>query len=428
MGHSINQNDTHMEQALIGSLLINPDCRADVALRIPPEAFYSEAHSNIYKAILDSNGGDPVSVINHLHQEGILEKVGGREYVTSLAVNTWTSAGARHYSEQLTSLYQRRMLVEACNSTIQAIKDGSQPEDAMADLRADLRQIDEQGDNGDVVEYRDVIKAVMNDVAIRADSQDHAVGISSGYDVIDEPLMGFEPKTLTYIIGRPSMGKTALALNMADNMATSDSGLVLFFSLEMGSEAIMRRSLSAESNVYLSRIRSGNFEGRQLDMVSAAASRLYDKNIRVMDHPKWKNIEMMAAVIEKIAGEKPLSAIFVDHIQLMRSSQRFNNRHLEISYVSNELKSISKAHNVPVLALSQLNRQVTKGATSRPKLSHMKESGDLEQDADVVLSVYRENREADKMEVVCLKGRDSGTWKGALYFQRFTQKITDWVD
>jgi replicative DNA helicase len=430
MGKTLIPHSTETEQALIGSLLINPDCRAEVSIQISKDAFYSDAHSQIYESILKSNGGDALSVISLLDRKGILENVGGRDYVASLAVNTWTSTGAQHYSEEITALHKQRLLIEACNNAIADARNGIMPDESLSNLRTDLRAIDNQGDSAESLSNRETLKSVMADIEDRMENGNRNVGILTGYDAIDRNLMGMEKKTLTYLIGRPSMGKTALALNIADNMASSGNGLVLFFSLEMGSEALSRRMLAAESKVCLSRIRAGDFETGQLDHVLNAANRLYDREIYVLDHPKWKTVEMMVAMAEKIAGEKKLAAIFVDHVQLMNSSRKFNNRHLEVSHISNELKSMSKALEVPVIALSQLSRKIEerKPPLNKPQLSDMKESGDLEQDADQVIAVHREDREAVEMLLAGLKGRDTGTWLGKVHFERFTQKITDWID
>ena len=428
MGKTLIPHSTETEQALIGSLLINADCRAEVSIQVPKDAFFSKAHSQIYEAIQGTNGGDAVSVINLLARKGILEAVGGRDYVASMAVNVWTSAGAKHYSEEITALYKQRLLINACNKAISDAKDGTMPDESIANLRADLRGIDDQGDTAESPSNREILKSVMADIEDRMENGKRNVGVLTGYDVIDRNLMGMEPKTLTYLIGRPSMGKTALALNIADNVASTGEGLVLFFSLEMGAEALVRRTLAAESKVFLSRIRAGDFEKGQLDHLLNAVNRLYARDIYVLDHPKWKTVEMMVAMAEKICGEKKVAAIFVDHIQLMKSSQHFNNRHLEVSYISNELKSMSKALEVPVVALSQLSRKIEERTPplNKPQLSDMKESGDLEQDADVVIAVHREDREAVEMRLAGLKGRDTGTWLGKVHFERFTQKITDW--
>jgi len=430
MEQTVMPHSTETEQALIGSLLINPDCRAEVSVCTPKEAFYSEAHSKIYETILESNGGDALSVINLLSRKGVLDKVGGADYVASMAMNVWTSAGSHHYSEELTALHKQRLLITACNRVISNAKDGALPDETLANLRADLKDIDAQGDTAESPNYRDTLKAVMDDIEDRMENGNRNVGILTGYEAIDGILMGMEPKTLTYLIGRPSMGKTALALNIADNMASAGEGLALFFSLEMGSEALARRTLAAESKVFLSRIRAGDFETGQLNHLLNAVGRLYDRDIYVLDHPKWKTIEMMVAMAEKISGEKKVAAIFVDHIQLMRSSLRFNNRHLEVSHISNELKSMSKVLEVPVIALSQLSRKIEDRIPplNKPQLSDMKESGDLEQDADIVIAVHREDREAVEMHLAGLKGRDTGTWRGKLHFNRFTQKITDWAE
>jgi len=428
MGQTIMPHSTETESALIGSLLINPDCRAEVSIQVPKEAFYSEAHSQIYEAILESNGGDAISVINLLGRKGVLAKVGGADYVASMAMNVWTSVGVKYYSEELTALHKQRLLIAACNRVISKAKDGAMPDEMLAVLRADLRAIDVQGDPAESPNYRDTLKAVMSDIEDRMENGNRNVGILTGYETIDGKLMGMEPKTLTYLIGRPSMGKTALALNIADNMAASDNGLILFFSLEMSSEALARRTLAAESKVFLSRIRAGDFETGQLDHLLNAVGRLYDRDIYVLDHPTWKTIEMMVPLAEKICGEKKVAAIFVDHLQLMKSSRRFNNRHLEISHISNELKSMSKTLDVPVIALSQLSRKMEDRTPplNKPQLSDMKESGDLEQDADIVIAVHRKDKEDVEMHLAGLKGRDTGTWRGKLHFNRFTQKISDW--
>ena len=428
MGKTLMPHSVETEKVVIGSLLLNPDCRTEIFLQTPKAAFYSSAHSQIYDAIAESNGGDVLSIINLLKRKGILEKVGGYEYVASLALNLSTSTGVKYHSGELTALHKQRLIIEACNRAESNSRGGAMPDETLATLRADLRQIESEGGSSESPSHREILKAVIDDIEDRIQNKRRYVGVLTGYDVIDGNLMGLEPKTLAYLIGRPSMGKTALALNIADNIAALSEGLVLFFSLEMGSEAIERRMLSAESKVFLSRIRSGDLEKGQLKHIINAANNLYDRQICVMDHPKWKTIEMMRMAAERAASDSDLAVIFVDHIQLMRSNKKFNNRHLEVSYISNELKSMAKALNVPVIALSQLNRKVEERAIQKPILSDMKESGDLEQDADTVLAIYRETKESEIMEIGCLKGRDTGTWVGKVHFDRFTQKIRNLVD
>lgn len=198
---------------------------------------------------------------------------------------------------------------------------------------------------------------------------------------------------------------------------------MIFFSLEMSAEAITRRRLAAESGIFLSRIRAGHLEEYQWPMLISALNALSNRPLMVVDHPKYKIIENLTAMAESIAMDNQVSAVFVDHIQLMRSLQKFNTRHLEISFISNELKAIAKNLDIPVIALSQLNRGIELRKNQKPRLADMKESGDLEQDADVVIGLYRETKDSELLELAGLKGRDVGIWKGCLRFDRFTQKI-----
>lgn len=221
---------------------------------------------------------------------------------------------------------------------------------------------------------------------------------------------------------------TALALNIADNVSLNNPGKVLFFSLESGETALTRRRLAAKSGVYLTRIRTGGVDDSQWSHLIEAANTLSDNNLIILDRPKFKTVENLCSMAETLAMEHPISLIVVDHIQRMRSKQRFQNRHLELSYISEELTSLVSELNTPGLILCQLSREVDKRRDQRPKLSDMKESGDLEQNADNVIGLFRKDKIDEFAEIEGLKGRDVGTWKEWLSFDRFIQKFSDCAD
>jgi replicative DNA helicase len=177
--------------------------------------------------------------------------------------------------------------------------------------------------------------------------------------------------------------------------------------------------------VFLSRLRTGDIEDSQWSFLVEAANALSDNNLIIIDRPRYKKIENLVALTESLAMESPLSLIIIDHIQRMRTQKKFQSRHLELSYISEELSSLAKDCNVPLLILCQLNREVEKRNDKHPRLYDMKESGDLEANADVVIGLYRANKESELLAVEALKGRDTGTWKTCLTFDRKTQKITD---
>ena len=418
-------HNIEVEQAILGAMLINPNCIVKLKSFLDADDFYRESHVFIFKTILEV-GNDVRLIAHRLNQDKKLEHVGGISYISELAESISTSASIEYHAEILKDLSRRRKIIYACVAAEEKSNDLSEElNDTLSTLKTDIRQI--QADRrSDYRDNKELVQAVFRDIEQRANEDRHHVGILSGFKAIDSHLNGFEPKTLTYIIGRPSMGKTALGVNIADNMAlVANQGLVLFFSLEMGDEQITRRRLSAKSEIHLSNIRAGYIQESQWSNLIEAANKVSENNILIIDRAKYKTFENLAAVIETLALEHRIACIFIDHLQLMNSRKNFNNRHLEISYISNNLKSVAKDLNVPLIVLCQLKRDVENRRNRRPQLSDMKESGDLEQDADIVIGIYREEKDSDVMEIAGLKGRDVGTWQDKLLFNRFIQKIYD---
>lgn len=297
----IPPHSVEVEHVTLGAMLINPDCIIKAKSVLNADDFYRESHSLIFKAILEVGINDVKLIAHRLEQNKELEKVGGIAYITELADSTSTSAAFDHHVEILKDLSRRRKVIYACMTAGEQSYDLSvELNDTLSTLKTDIRGVQADGR----CEYRDnkeLVQAVFKDIEDRVNNDRHHVGILSGFKGIDIHLNGFEPKTLTYIIGRPSMGKTALGVNIADNMALANQGLVLFFSLEMGDEQITRRRLSAKSKIHLSHIRAGYIQDSQWPDLVEAADKVAENNILVIDRAKYKTFENLAAIVETLA-------------------------------------------------------------------------------------------------------------------------------
>lgn len=425
--YKVPPHNLEVEQAVLGAMLINPQCVTQMKAALNATDFYREVHATIFSAIIEV-GNDVRTVAHKLKQDTQLEQVGGIAYIFSLVEGVSTSAAIVHHAEILKELSRRRKIILSCATVAEQSFDLTvEFSDILSTLKTDIREI--QADREpDYRQNKELVAAVFKDIEDRVNNDRHYVGILSGFKGIDLHLKGFEPKTLTYIIGRPSMGKTALGVNIADNMALTNQGLVVFYSLEMGDEQITRRRLSAKSKIHLTNIRSGYIQESQWPGLVKAADIVAENNILIVDRAKYKTVENLIALTETLALEHTLATVFVDHIQLMDSRTRFNNRHLEMSHISNSLKSLAKDLNTPVIVLCQLRRDVENRRNKRPQLQDMKETGDHEQNADHVIGIYREEKDSDIMEIAGLKGRDVGTWQDRLVFNRFIQQIYDCAD
>lgn len=406
------------EVSLLGGCFLDPTVFTRAGAILTHDDFYIDRHKEIFRALC-AVGVDLVSVTEYLKKRGVLERVGGMDAITEILSAPITSAGSNKHIEVVKDCAVRREVIRACSDISNLANEGD-----LSEIAGKLKSLSHSiygQTSPDIGE--NVLDEVFRDIEARAKSGDHKIGIATGIGGIDRWISGLEGKTLTYLIGRPSMGKTALALAMAENIAATEPGTVLFFSLEMGDKQIARRRISAHSGVFLSRIRHGDIERGQWDDLIQALNELSSSRMVIIDKPKYKTIENLLAFVESFSLDNKISCMFVDHIQLMRSNQRFNSRHLEISHISNTFKDIAKDKNIPVIVLSQLNREVEKRNNKRPQLHDLKESGDLEQDADLVIGIYRSDRESEEMELGGLKGRDIGTWVSTVNFNRFTQRI-----
>lgn len=413
------------EQAVLSAMFINPGIRPKAKKDLTRNDFYREAHSIIFDALTESDG-DLLVIQQALKEKNLLEKVGGDQYLINVSNCASTSVGIDHHVRIVKKLSALRGIINLCQiSTEGAFQEYSEPEEILSGLKSGIKNMLSSNGGPEYLSPNDLIRQTVKDIEKMQETGKKELGPLSGFADLDRIIGGFEPKSLTYIIGRPSMGKTALGLNMADYMVENYPGKILFFSLEMGDRALTRRRMSCKSGVFLSRIRHGDISDSQWPLILDAANKLSNDKLIIIDHTKYKIVENIVSLSETLAMESDITAIFVDHIQLMRSSQRSQSRHLEISYISNKLKDIAKDLDVPIFVLCQLRREIEGRSDKHPKLSDMKESGDLEQDAEYVIAIYRQDIKEPETDIGILKGRDTGTGKLKLMFDRFIQKFTD---
>jgi replicative DNA helicase len=416
-------HSTDSEQAIICACILNPTIVPKVQAVIGSEDFYIESHGLLFDAICAlGERTELTSVAQWLEDHGTLDQAGGHAKLMDLAEFASTSAGWLYHAGVLKDKATRRDIIKACARAADEAYGTEVPEVILSGLKERLRNLNTDTDKP----YRtneELVNAVWADIERRAECGNQYVGVRTGFRGIDEKVFGLEPKTTIYLIARPSIGKTALALNIGENVG----GRVLFFSLESNAEAITRRRMAAKSKVFLWRIRTAHLEDAQLEHLFNAANELSQSRVIVLEKAAFKIIENLTAQAESIAMDGPISLIVVDHIQRMRSRKKFQNRHLELSWISEELSTLAKNLNVPVLILCQLSREAEKrGPRDKyPKLSDMKESGDLEANADQVWGLWRQDKESQDARLECLKGRDTGTWVAWLRFDRLIQQFFD---
>lgn len=423
-------HDIATEQAVLASMMGNNSIIPRVKDILQPSDFYRESHKLIAKSIYTLNDPDLLLVKQELERQGILDKVGGQAYLMELVDALVVTQGIEQHAKTLKSLSDRRSIIRVCQSTYSAAMSRQEPtEELLSSLKDQIRSI-EQGQHGKPWEDNlQLVKDVYRDIEDRKASGDKFVGVKTGFNHIDAACQGMEPKTTIYLIARPSIGKTALGLNIADSVAQNYEGATVFFSLESNSLALTRRRMAAKSQVYLSRIRSGNVDDSHWRAIVEAANEISGSSPIIIDHPRYKVIENLMALSESIAMDNKINLIVIDHIIRMRSQKPKQSQHLELGYVSEMLSDLAKNLNCPVLILCQLNRDIEKRTGKQyPMLSDIRESGRLEENADLVWGLWRRDKESDTARLECLKGRDTGTWTKWLRFDRYIQKFYELDD
>ena len=406
----------------MGGLLVDETALPRVIELVQPSDFYKEAHGIIYSAILNlfdrNEPRDLVTVHNALLSTGKLEAVGGASYLAELADIMPFAANIEYYARIVRDKSLLRKLIQASAEIAgRCYEDsGGDVDDILADAESSIFEISQQKLKKSFHPIRGVLTSSIKKIESLFERKEMVTGIPSGFDDLDKLTAGFQPSDLIIIAGRPSMGKTAFALNIVQHAAITGGVPVAFFSLEMSREQLALRMLCSEARIDAQRVRTGFLSEEDWPRITAAAGMLAEAKIFIDDTPALPILEMRAKA-RRLQAEQGLGLVVVDYLQLMRGRHNVERREQEISEISRSLKAMAKELNVPVIALSQLNRKVEDRPNKRPQMSDLRESGAIEQDADVIMFIYRDevynkaedNPNRGKAEIIVGKQRNGPT-------------------
>jgi replicative DNA helicase len=417
------------EQSVLGSLLIDPEAIVRVGSILKPVDFYRDSHAMIFDSVLDlherSQPSDFITVSDDLVRRGKLEEVGGASYLTYLINAVPTSIHAEYYAHIVERTAVLRRLIEAAAQISGLAYEAADDVDDVVD-RAEqiLFGISERRISRDLIPIRQLLSAYFERIEYLSQHQGDILGVPTGLPDLDKLLGGFQRSDLIILAGRPSVGKTSLALSMALGAAKKYHQKIAIFSLEMSCEQLVQRLVSSETGIDTQRLRLGQIEEYEWPKFVQATGLLSDLSVFIDDTPSLPVLEMRTKV-RRLASEHGVDLVIVDYLQLMRGSVgHSDNRVQEVSEISRGLKALGRELNIPVLALSQLSRAVESRQDKHPILSDLRESGSIEQDADIVLFVYRDdmyNENSDMENIAELhiaKHRNGPTGKVHLYFKK----------
>ena len=382
------------EQATLGSMLLERDAIARVVDLLDPEDFYRQGHRLIYSAIINlfekSEPVDLVTLGEYLRTHEQLESVGGMAYLTALLDIVPTAANVERYAKIVRTKSVLRNLISAAHQITRLAYESSEDVEMTVDeCERLIFSVAEQTVTQAFIPLKQLLTQAFDQIEDMQRTRSPGTGIHTGYREFDSLTSGLQPSDLVVIAGRPSMGKTAFALNVATRVALNEKLPVALFSLEMAKEQLAQRLVCSEARVDLTNLRQGFLEEEELARIVRAVEILYEAPIYIDDSASMSVLELRGKA-RRLMAEHGLGLIIVDYLQLMHGHGRFENRNQEISQIARSLKSLGRELKVPVMALSQLSRAVeTRGGVKRPMLSDLRESGSIEQEADVVAFIYR---------------------------------------
>jgi replicative DNA helicase len=382
------------EQSTLGGMLLSQEAVAEVFESVSAGDFYAPKHELIFNAILTLFGrGEPTDVIavsDELNKQGNLMKAGGADYLHSLTSYVPTAANASYYAKIVSDKAILRRLIEAGTRIAQSgYESQGEVEDLVNQAQAEVYRVASQAAGEDYVGLSDSIEDAIREIEFAQKRGGELTGIPTGFIDLDALTHGLHPGQLILVAARPAVGKSTFALDMARAAAIKHNKATIFFSLEMGRAEIAMRMLSAESSIYLQSMRKGTVSESDWTRLAAVRGRINDAPLYIDDSPNMSLVEIRAKC-RRLAQQVDLKMVVIDYIQLMSSGKKVESRQQEVSEFSRALKLLAKELNIPVVALSQLNRQAEQAKDKRPELSHLRESGSLEQDADVVVLLHRE--------------------------------------
>ena len=405
------------EQAVLGCMLIDVESVPKAMHHLANDSFYKPAHSiifsNMMKLFENNNTIDNISLIEQLKKSGQLDSIGGVYYVTGLSSEAPSGENVEYYAKIVKDKAILRTIISASiNMSSDAYDGNEEPTTILDNAEQILFKLSEHADRGRFTSVEPLLHEVLDNWGNR--KQGVLTGVPSGFYDLDDRLSGFQNSDLIILAGRPSMGKTALALSLARNAAVEFGHKVGIFSLEMSNQQLAERLITAEARIDSHLVRTGRLPKSEWKKLSKAANALSESNIFI-DDTAGLNIMELRAKARQLKVEKNIDIFFVDYLQLLNAGTRIESRQQEISYISRSLKALAKELNIPIVVLSQLSRAVESRTDHRPIMSDLRESGAIEQDADVIMFVYRKHvytkDESDygKGEIIISKHRNGPT-------------------
>lgn len=430
----IPPHNLEAEQSLLGSMLISQDAISLVTEIVRADDFYKDAHRRVFEAVISlyarGEPVDPITVSEELKTMGFLEEVGGKPYIHTLMSVVPTAANAKYYAEIVERNAVLRGLIKAATSVAALGYEASEDVERVIDKAESLifgvaqRRISEK-----FVHIKDLLTESFEQIEKLYEKRAHVTGIPTGFTDLDEITSGFHPSDLIVVAGRPSMGKTSFTLNVVEYLGLHEKIPVAIFSLEMSRQQLAQRLMCSEARVDAQALRTGNLKEEDWPKLSNAVGRLAEAPIYIDDTPNIAIMEIRAKARRLMAKQK-LGLIVVDYLQLMQGDTRSENRQQEISEISRSLKILGRELNVPVIAVSQLSRAVEQRMDKRPFLADLRESGAIEQDADLVIFIYRDDyyyrdsEEKGMAEIIVSKHRNGPTGTIRLAFlERYTKFV-----
>ena len=382
------------EQAVLGAVLLDREAIISASEFVNPEDFYKDSHREVYRAAVELfDRGEPVDLVTlseQLRQKNLLEAVGGMAFLTDLSSSVPTIANAAHYAKIIYGKSLLRKLIRACGEISEKSFEAAEDvEEIIEYAEKNIFDISQKRAFTGFVPLKEVLVSSFNKIEELYNNKGATTGISTGFRDIDTKTSGLQKSDLILVAARPSMGKTSLALNIAQHAALLQKVPVAVFSLEMSREQLVNRMICAEANIDSHSMRTGNLSEDDWPKLAASVNRLSKANIYIDDTPGITVAEMRSKC-RRLKLERGLELILIDYLQLMQGSSRAESRQQEISEISRSLKALAREMDCPVLAMSQLSRAPEMRSEHKPMLSDLRESGAIEQDADVVMFIYRD--------------------------------------
>lgn len=392
---NVPPQDIEAEQAVLGAIFLDAEALVEAMAVIEPQDFYRRAHQIIFRSMIALNDRneniDIITLKSQIESENTLEDVGGISYLTELSQVTPTASGVAHYAKIVKDKSTLRELIQAATKIV---KEGYSQEGSVEEIveaaEKEILNVSEKRNSTGFQAIADVLNSTMEHIDMLSQQNEDITGLPTGYPELDKMTAGLQPEELIILAARPAVGKTAFALNIAQNIGTRTDRSVAIFSLEMGAESLVNRMLCAEGTIEAGHLRTGQLTEQEWHNLIMAMGSLSNTSIFIDDTPGIKVSEIRARC-RRLAQEKGnLGLILIDYLQLIEGSGR-ESRQQEVSEISRQLKKLAKELKVPVIALSQLSRSVEQRQDKRPVLSDIRESGSIEQDADIVAFLYRED-------------------------------------